>query len=108
MFKFQIIRQATEVYIRSGFESTFCGCILPMLRSSYKDPFCPHVSLIKKFLVHFYGMVTDLMGDTSSQRWRLLYTITLLRLVKVSLKLKFNLNLNLRIPRNFFYIFIGL
>ncbi|XP_065361252.1 uncharacterized protein LOC135954933 [Calliphora vicina] len=78
----RIIQQATEIYIRSGFESTFCGCILPMLRSSYKDPFCPHISEIKKFLVHFYGMVLDLIGDTSAQRWRLLYTINLMRLVK--------------------------
>ena len=34
-------------------------------------------------MVHFYAMVTELIGDTSSQRWRLLYTITLMRLVKV-------------------------
>ncbi|KAM7357125.1 uncharacterized protein ACRADG_002618 [Cochliomyia hominivorax] len=78
----KIIKQATEVYIRSGFESTFCGCILPMLRTCYKDPFCPHISHIKQFLVHFYEMVTDMIGNISSQRWRLLYTITLFRLVK--------------------------
>ncbi|KNC24721.1 hypothetical protein FF38_05439 [Lucilia cuprina] len=78
----RIIKQATEVYLRSGFESTFCGCILPMLRSSYKDPFCPHISQIKKFLVHFYARVSELIGDTWSQRWRLLYMITLMKLVK--------------------------
>lgn len=83
----QTIEQATEVYVKSGYESTFCGCILPMLRSSYKDPFCPQVLQINTFLLHFYDMVDELIGDRRSQHARLLYNLTLMRFFKVSLRL---------------------
>ncbi|XP_004525569.2 uncharacterized protein LOC101457797 [Ceratitis capitata] len=78
----QTIDQATEVYVKSGYESTFCGCILPMLRSSYKDPFCPKVLQIKTFLLHFYDMVDKLIGDRRSQHSRLLFNLTLMRFFK--------------------------
>ncbi|XP_067648420.1 uncharacterized protein [Eurosta solidaginis] len=78
----QTIEQATEVYVKSGYESTFCGCILPMLRSSYKDPFCPQVLQINTFLLHFYDMVDELIGDRRSQHARLLYNLTLMRFFK--------------------------
>ncbi|XP_036337983.1 uncharacterized protein LOC118747887 [Rhagoletis pomonella] len=78
----QTIEQATEVYVKSGYESTFCGCILPMLRSSYNDPFCPQVLQINTFLLHFYDMVDELIGDRRSQHARLLHNLTLMRFFK--------------------------
>lgn len=69
--------------MNSGFESVFCGCILPMLRNSYKNPFCPKVNLVSKFLIHFYNMVEDKIGDPMSQVSRILYTLTLMRFFKV-------------------------
>ncbi|XP_073824260.1 uncharacterized protein [Musca autumnalis] len=76
------IRQATEVYVHSGFESVFCGCILPMLRSSYKNPFGPQINLVRKFLIHFYNIIEDKIGDPMSQKSRLLNNLTMMRFFK--------------------------
>ncbi|XP_061401391.1 uncharacterized protein LOC133337147 [Musca vetustissima] len=76
------IRQAAEVYLHSEFDSIFCGCILPMLRNSYKNPFRPQVNLVSKFLVHFYNLVEEKIGDPMSQYSRLLYSLTLMRFFK--------------------------
>uniref|UniRef100_A0A1A9WVG3 F-box domain-containing protein n=1 Tax=Glossina brevipalpis TaxID=37001 RepID=A0A1A9WVG3_9MUSC len=76
------IFQATEVYIRSGFYSTFCGCILPILDNCTKDHYSIHSSQIKNFLLHFYGMTDNLIGDKNSQQSILLYTVTIMRFFK--------------------------
>ncbi|XP_075167075.1 uncharacterized protein LOC142239190 [Haematobia irritans] len=76
------IQLATEVYTRYGFESVFCGCLLPMLRSSYKNPYCPPINMVNKFFAHFYNMIDDIIGDTTLQQSRLLYILTLLKILR--------------------------
>uniref|UniRef100_A0A1B0BI51 F-box domain-containing protein n=1 Tax=Glossina palpalis gambiensis TaxID=67801 RepID=A0A1B0BI51_9MUSC len=74
------IKLATEVYVKYGFETLFCGCMLPMLRSCYKDPFCPATQNIQKFLINFYKCIDNRLGST--QEFNLLYVLTFLRLLK--------------------------
>uniref|UniRef100_A0A1I8Q8V0 F-box domain-containing protein n=1 Tax=Stomoxys calcitrans TaxID=35570 RepID=A0A1I8Q8V0_STOCA len=93
------IRHATNVYVRSGFKSLFCGCLLPMLRDSYKNPFCPPIEKVTTFLVHFYSMVEDAVDGPASQKSRLLYVITLLRLFK-AFRAKYTIVSNSSLPRH--------
>uniref|UniRef100_A0A1A9ZWZ8 F-box domain-containing protein n=1 Tax=Glossina pallidipes TaxID=7398 RepID=A0A1A9ZWZ8_GLOPL len=74
------IKLATEVYVKYGFETLFCGCMLPMLRNSYKDPFCPATQNIQQFLIDFYKGIENRLGST--QEFNLLYVLTFLRLLK--------------------------
>uniref|UniRef100_A0A1A9VX16 F-box domain-containing protein n=1 Tax=Glossina austeni TaxID=7395 RepID=A0A1A9VX16_GLOAU len=79
---FRSIKQATEVYIRSGFHSTFCGCILPVLDSCRKGQFTPRIYQIEKFLLHFFDITDRVLGNRNSQQSRLLYTVTIMRFMK--------------------------
>uniref|UniRef100_A0A1A9W9T3 F-box domain-containing protein n=1 Tax=Glossina brevipalpis TaxID=37001 RepID=A0A1A9W9T3_9MUSC len=71
------INQATDVYVKFGFETLFCGLMLPMLRSCYKDPFCPSMQKVEQFLKNFYRSIEDRLRVT--QEFDLLYVLTFLR-----------------------------
>uniref|UniRef100_A0A1B0BGM7 F-box domain-containing protein n=1 Tax=Glossina palpalis gambiensis TaxID=67801 RepID=A0A1B0BGM7_9MUSC len=79
---FKSIKQATEVYIRSGFRSIFCGCLLPILDSCTKDQFSPRMYQVENFLLHFFDITDSLLGNENSQQSRLLYTVTIMRFIK--------------------------
>lgn len=78
-----MIHQATWSYIKAGYCPLFLGAMLPLMRNTYKNPFCPSVGKIKTFLLKFYTLIEESLGDPFSQTSRLLYVVTLLGFLNV-------------------------
>ncbi|XP_055846957.1 uncharacterized protein LOC129912643 [Episyrphus balteatus] len=74
------MKEATWPYVSYGFGSIFCGKILKIIGNINK--FSPEPGKIKLFLKHFYTLANDKCGLPNSQLSRLLYCITLMRLLK--------------------------
>ncbi|XP_055913611.1 uncharacterized protein LOC129947183 isoform X2 [Eupeodes corollae] len=74
------IKDATWPYIFYGYESIFCGTILPIIWNN--NNFYPEPDKIKSFLKHFYKSANNKCGKPNSQPSRLLYCITLMGLLK--------------------------
>uniref|UniRef100_A0A1A9ZQS4 F-box domain-containing protein n=1 Tax=Glossina pallidipes TaxID=7398 RepID=A0A1A9ZQS4_GLOPL len=73
------IEIATEAYIRSGLENPFCGILLSVLKSNYKEVNCRQLSL---FIFHFFNLIDNGIEYVNDQQSVTLYNVTLIRLLK--------------------------
>uniref|UniRef100_A0A1B0BEJ3 F-box domain-containing protein n=1 Tax=Glossina palpalis gambiensis TaxID=67801 RepID=A0A1B0BEJ3_9MUSC len=73
------IKIVTEAYISSGLENTFCGILLSVLKSNYKETNRRQLGL---FVFHFFSLIDDEIGNVNHQQSVTLYNLTLIRLLK--------------------------